>query len=258
MTPPDDEPADPTSKPFLEHLQDLRQTILWCAGFLCAGMVVAIPLAPYILEALKGPLKSTGIDPETFLRVIKVAGGFSVALRVIFWSGLLLAVPGILFAVGRFVFPGLTPREQKAISRSLIFATFLFAAGVAMGYFMTLPVALKMMFRINSWIRVDCEFVELADYASFVLKLLIAFGLAFELPVIVLALGSLGIVTSRQLRDKRRHVVIALLVLAMFLTPQDPFTMVLMAAPLALLYEGCIWLIWFRERKEKAEAEARP
>ena len=112
-----------------------------------------------------------------------------------------------------------------------------------------MPVALKFMIRVNEWIGTSCEFWEEADYVSFVLKLLLAFGLAFELPVVVLALGSMGIVSSEQLRDKRRHVIIGLLVLAMFLTPADPYTMILMAAPMTVLYEFCIWMTWYRERK---------
>jgi len=120
-----------------------------------------------------------------------------------------------------------------------------------MGYFVTMPVALRMMFRINAWMRVSCEFVELSDYVSFVLRLLIAFGLAFELPVVVVVLGSIGVVSSDQLRAKRRHVIVGLLIAAMLLTPPDPLTQILMAGPLVLLYELCIWVVWFRERARR-------
>jgi sec-independent protein translocase protein TatC len=124
-----------------------------------------------------------------------------------------------------------------------------------MGYFVTLPVALELMLRINRWLGVRCEFVELGDYVSFVLKLLICFGLAFELPVIVLALGTVGVVNSGQLRRYRRHVIVGLLVAAMLLTPPDPVTQLLMAAPMALLYEACIWLVRLIERR-RGEQEA--
>jgi len=88
-----------------------------------------------------------------------------------------------------------------------------------------------------------------------VLKLLIAFGLAFQLPVVLLVLGNMGLVNSVQLRDKRRHVVVGLMILAMLLTPSDPFTMLLMALPLIVLYEICIWMIWAKERKAKQTEE---
>ena len=86
------------------------------------------------------------------------------------------------------------------------------------------------------------------DYISFALKLLLAFGLAFQFPVVVVALGSLGIITPEQLRDKRRHVIVGLLVLSMFLTPQDPITMILMAGPLIVLYEVCILYLALKAR----------
>ena len=246
-------PGYGATKSFLEHLEDLRSSILWCGGFIVGGIVVAAPLVPEILALLKQPLVKAGVDPESFLRIIEVTGGFSVAMRVMLWSSLLISLPGVVFSVAHFVFPGLTLRERRTVRHSLVFATMLFVVGVCMGYFMTLPVAIRMMLRINVWLGVDAEFVELSNYVAFVLKLLIAFGLAFELPVVVLALGSLGIVTSGQLRKKRRHVIIFLLVLSMFLTPQDPITMLLMAVPLTLLYELCIWLIWVREKRTRGD-----
>ena len=239
------------TKPFLEHLEDLRRTMLWCAGFLAVGMALAIPLAPRILELLKAPVARNGLDPAEFLRVLRVAGGFSIALRVVFWSGLLGASPFIVCAIGHFVFPGLTVRERKSVLGAAGFAVLLFAGGVLMGYLVTLPVALRVMLAINRWMHVTCEFVELSDYVAFALKLLMAFGLAFELPVVLLALGGLGILSSDQLRRKRRHVIVGLMVLAMLLTPPDPLTQLLMAVPMALLYEACIWLIWLREKSRK-------
>lgn len=237
------------TKPFLEHLEDLRRTILWCAASLAVGVIIAIPLAPLILKVLKTRLGKTGVDPESFLKVMQVAGGFSISMRIIFWSGLLISIPFMVFAVGRFVFPGLTRRERRGVLHASGFAALLFAAGVLMGYFWTLPVALRMMFRINNWLGVRCEFVELSNYVGFVLRLLIAFGLAFELPVIILALGGIGIVSSDQLRSKRPHVIVILMVIAMFLTPPDPITLLLMAVPMALLYELCIWLILLWEKR---------
>jgi sec-independent protein translocase protein TatC len=124
-----------------------------------------------------------------------------------------------------------------------------------MGYVITLQVAIRVMLRINRWLGTTCEFVELSDYVSFILRLLIAFGLAFELPVIILALGHAGVIRSAQLRNKRRHVIVGLMIVSMLLTPPDPLTLVLMAVPMALLYEACIWLIWCRERRAKAHGD---
>jgi sec-independent protein translocase protein TatC len=246
-----DEFDDTATKSFLEHLQDLRKTIVWCAISLGVGMCVAIPLAPYILDLLSSPLQKAGKDPDTFLKVFQVAGGLAITLKVVFWAGLLVATPGIVMAIADFVFPGLTAKEKRIVRRSGVIAGFLFAAGVSMGYFVTLPVALGVMLKINAWIGVESEFVELVDYVGFVLKLLIAFGLAFELPVVVLALGYMGIISSKQLREKRPVVIVSLLVLAMLLTPPDPMTQLLMAVPMTILYEICIWLVRAKELKDR-------
>jgi len=249
-----DQLAEKHTKPFVEHLGDLRRTILRAFALLGIGMLLAWPAAPAILVALKQPLTRVGIDPGTFLQVIGMTAGLTVAIRVIFWGGLVISIPGIVLVAGAFIFPGLTPRERRGVLRGGALAGVLFFLGVAMGYFVTLPVAIRIMFAVNTWLGTACEFVELADYVSFVLRLLIAFGLAFELPVLVLVLGYLGLVTSAQLRDKRRHVIIVLMVIAMFLTPPDPFTLLLMAVPMALLYELCIWLVWSKERGKRQAA----
>lgn len=241
-------------KPFFAHLEDLRKTVVFCAISLLIGMLIAFPFTADILTLLKEPMARAGADGADLLKVTKLAAGFSIAMRVIFWSGMLLSAPVMLFSIARFVFPGLTERERRAISRSLTASVGLFVGGVCMGFFMTVPVGIKVMMRITDKIGVSYDFIELADYVSFVLKMLLAFGLAFELPVVVLILGSLGILNSTSLREKRRHVFVGLLVLAMMLTPADPWTMLMMACPLIALFEVCIWLIWFKERSSKADA----
>lgn len=231
------------TKPFLEHLEDLRRTIFWCACAYGLGVLAAIPIARRIVEWLTLPLARTGVNPDEFLKVIRITGGLSIAMRTIAWSGLIIGLPFILVFTGMFVFPGLRTAERKTVVKAVGFSTILFACGVALGYFVTLPFALRLMFRVNALMGVNCDFVELADYVGFVLKLLAAFGLAFQLPVVILALGSLGIIDSQSLRTWRRHVIVGLMIAAMFLTPPDPLTLLLMAGPLALLYEMCIWII---------------
>jgi sec-independent protein translocase protein TatC len=165
----------------------------------------------------------------------------------------LLAAPVIVWIIAWFVFPGLTARERMALRRGGLVAVGLFVVGVAMGYAMTLPVALRMMLGINSWLgEPQTPFVDLADFVAFELKLLLGFGLAFQLPVVLLALGSVGIISSKQLREKRRHVIVCVFVLAMLLTPPDPITQVMMALPLALLYEACVWLLRAMERRRSS------
>ena len=253
MTLADEHEEDLSIKSFVGHLDDLRKTVISSAAFIFAGIVIAIPLAPYILKWLKMPYYQAGLDEVVALRVIQVGGGLAIAMRVIIWSGLLLSLPFVILSVGGFVFPGLKENEKHAIRRGAAFSVVLFAAGVWMGYRWTVPVALKMMSRIENWMGTPAEFWETPGYVGFVLKILIAFGLTFEMPIILLILGNMGIVSSKILREKRRHVTIGLMVLAMFLTPSDPFTMLMMGCPLIALYEGCIWMIWVKERRKNSE-----
>jgi len=254
MTLPDDH-VDSSTKPFVHHLDDLRKTALWVAGFIGGGIVIAIPLAPTILKWLMIPHARAGLTDVVALRVMQVGGGLAIAMRVVIWSGILMSLPFVVLSIGSFVFPGLTDREKRAIRRGGGFSIGLFVAGVGMGYHWTVPIALRMMSRIENWMGTPSTFWETPGYVGFVLKLLIAFGLAFQLPVVLLVLGNMGLVNSVQLRDKRRHVVVGLMILAMLLTPSDPFTMLLMALALIVLYELCIWMIWAKERKAKQTEE---
>lgn len=243
-------------QPFWEHLEDLRRTLMLCIGSLVLGMAIALPLAPTILGWLKRPLAMGGYDPDQLLGVFQVAGGFTVAMRIMLWGGTVLAFPGIVAAVAGFVFPGLVPRERRIIGMALAVASALFAFGVALGYWVILPLTFGVMENANRWMGFSWKIIEVGDYISFVLKLLIAFGAAFELPVIIFVLGYLGIATSAWLRHCRRHAIVVLLIVGAVLTPPEPVTMMLMAGPLVALYEGCIWAVWLVERRRKRAADS--
>lgn len=242
-------PDDPTEvrKPFLEHLEDLRRVLIRSALAMAAGMAIALVYTPEILAKLKLPLHAIVENPETFLRSIEVVGAFTATLRIAFWSGLVLSAPLLVLIIGAYLVPALTPQERRAISGVGVLSLVLFAAGVWMGYRFTLPFALRAMFMLHGWIGIAAEWT-LTSYVTFATQLLIAFGLAFELPVVLLVLGRLGLISSTTLRTYRRHAIVGILVLAMVLTPPDVFSQLLMGIPLMLLYEACIWIIWSWER----------
>ncbi len=239
---------DPASKPFVEHLEDLRRTLVACLLFLIGGIVIAIPFAPVITGWLIAPIETAGLADRIALQEITVGGPIGVAMRVILWSGVLASLPLTTIVLARFIFPGLTSAEKHAITRGGALSIVLFALGVWLGYRWTLPYALGFMVLVGDWMHFPAAMWLARDYVSLVLKMLLAFGLAFQLPVVTLALGYVGVVSSRLLRDKRRHIVVGIMVLAMLLTPQDPFSMLLMAIPLVALFEMCIWAIWAHER----------
>jgi len=234
-----------TVKPFLEHLDDLRRSLMWAGFFLFVALLVAIPLAPYVVALLKIPYERAGL--EAALQITQVGGGLSILMGTVLWTSLLIGCPFIIATVGLFVFPGLSAREKGILIKGGSASLGLFALGVWMAWQWTVPVTLQLMAKIEGWMGTPAAFWDTAGYISFVLKLLLAFGAAFQLPLLVFILGCIGIINSRQMRDKRRHVTVAMLVIGMFMTPPDPFTMILMAAPLIVLYEICIWLVRARE-----------
>jgi sec-independent protein translocase protein TatC len=248
-----DDSEQGSTKSFLGHLEDLRRTLIWSGAALLTAVCISVPLAPHVLHLIKIPLRQAGKDPDQYLRMIEVAGGISIATQLVLWTGVLLSAPFIVFFALRFVFPGLTPRERKAVLNSMWFAVLLFVLGVASGYWLVLRVTLQWLFAINDWLGVTVDFIRVTDYVALVVKLLLAFGLAFEFPVVLLTLGRLGVVTGASLASKRRHVIVLLLIVAAVITPTvDPVTQTLVALPLYVLYEMCIWILFVSERRSRA------
>jgi len=237
-------------KPFLEHLEDLRVTFIKCAVSLAVGILVCLPLTPWILSMLKRPLGIVTDNPDQFLRSLEVGGAFLITMRISFWSGLLLSAPFIVLFIGQFIFPGLTAKEKRLVRGVGGIAVILFILGVFMGYLLTLPAALRWMFRMHGWLGISAEWT-VTSYVAFALQLLIGFGIAFEVPAVLLGLVKLGLLSYAQLKTARPYAVVAALVLGMLLTPPDVFSQLLMAIPLMALYEICVWISWADEKRKR-------
>lgn len=250
-------PGDPSDegelKPFMAHLEDLRRLLIRLALAIALGMAVALPLTPWILGMLRAPLRGLVDNPETFLVSMDVAGAFTSTMSIAMWSGLILAAPLMVLIIGAYLLPVLTDRERQAMGGVGVLSVVLFVGGVWMGYRFTLPFALSAMFALNNWLGVQAQWT-LTSYVTFTTQTLLAFGLAFEIPVVLLILGRLGIVSSQALRTYRRHAIIAALVVGAVLTPPDIFSQCILAIPLILLYEGCVWTVWAWERSARREA----
>lgn len=239
---------------FLEHLEEFRKMVLRCAAATFLGMVIAVPFLRQILAVILQPLRDIGVDPDTFLFEPNVMGGLRVAVSVAFWSGLLMATPFNVFFIARFVFPGLHRHEKKLILRFSWVAVLLFFVGVTLGYFGTVSHAVyAMAFAIHNYMGTSAEMWYLTGYISMVIRLVLGFGLAFELPLVLLLLGYAGLVDVSSLRHYRRHVVVGLLVMAMVLTPPEPVSQLIMATCLYLMYEVCIVLLWVHEKRSGRE-----
>lgn len=238
-----DERNDP-QRPLLEHLTALRDMLLFDAAAWVVCVVLACVFSPDVLAWLKSPAAAN----EELLQGLDLTSGFSTMMAIALWGGTALSFPFLVYAALRFVFPALTNREKAMLLTILVSGSVLFLVGVGLAYGKTLPLVVSAFQAINGWIGLPVTAVRIEGYISIVLKTIIAFGLVFQLPLVIFVLGWFGLVTSESLRAKRRSAIVAAFVVAMFLTPPDPMSQLVMAVPLCLLYELSIWAVWLRER----------
>ena len=231
-------------RPLLEHLLALRDMFVFGAISWAGGVIIAGVFAPQILEVLKAPAEQY----KDLLQVVGMTAPFDVWMSIAVWGGTIVSFPLIAFAILRFIFPALTNREKAVILSGITVGTALFSVGSILAYGKTLPLVVTAFRQIGKWMDIQQQMITLDTYIPVVLKLIVAFGLVFQVPLIVFVLGCFGIVTSAGLREKRRMAIVVAFVLAMFLTPPDPMSQVVMAVPLCLLYEMSIWAVWLKER----------
>jgi sec-independent protein translocase protein TatC len=190
------------------------------------------------------------------IRNYSPAGAFIVATKVAFYGGLVLASPFIFYFVSHFVFPALKMREKKYIYRGLFFGGGLFATGVCFCYFILMPVALAASVQYAEWLGFKADQWRAEDYVAFVCKFMLGMGVGFELPVVVLTLVKIGVLNYKLLAAGRRYVIVISAVLGAVLTTPEVITQILMALPLYMLYEICVWITWYWERQDKKREAA--
>ncbi len=236
-------------RPFIEHFIDLRNCIVNCVLAWGIAMLLICPFAPMILEILQAPLAASGLEEQGLsMQGLEIGVGFSLFMTTMLWGGTLLALPAFLFFIFRFVFPGLKRHERNLILATLGGGAVLFVSGVWLCFGFTLRLALQALMQINLWMNVEVTILRAEAYIGFVLKVLLAFGLAFQFPLVLLVLGWLGIISSATLRKQRGMAIVLIFTVAMFLTPPDPLSQIIMAVPMCLLYEVTIGLVRVRER----------
>jgi sec-independent protein translocase protein TatC len=243
--------------PFLDHLEEFRWRILWAMLALIIASILSFGLVYYfsVLELLVEPIRDAYDDPNLRLIYLSPADPFFVTLRLAIYGGVILAFPIMVYQVWAFLSPALEKDERRAIVPALYLGLVLFIGGVALAYFAALPVTLEFF---KAFLTDSLEgTLEINATLGFVVKMLIAFGTVFELPIVILALSLMGVVTPAFLRSKRRHAVVMITVLASFITPGDAITLtIMMMLPLVLLYEFGIFLsVGVYRRKAKKEAE---
>ena len=238
-----DERNDPP-RPLMEHLMALRDMLIFGAGAWVICATIAGFCTPWIMAWLKSPAGEDG----KLLQGLDLTSGVSTIISIAGWGGTALAFPFILYAILRFIFPALTNREKFVLMSILLVGSTFFIGGAVMAYSKTLPMVVKVFQQINRWVGFEMEILRIENYIAIVLKTIIAFGLVFQVPLILFVLGWFGVLTSKILREHRRVAIVLAFFLSMFLTPPDPMSQIFMAVPLCLLYEVSIWAIWLKEK----------
>jgi sec-independent protein translocase protein TatC len=241
--------------PFLDHLEELRWRLLWSIVAITLFAIIGFFLVTRfdVLGLLVAPISPFLGDSK--LKYLSPIEPFFVTLKLALLVGVLLASPIIGYQLWAFLAPALRPEERRAIVPSFTFGLVLFMAGVAMAYYIALPVTLQftMGFQTESLE----QSIVIGEYLSVVIRLLLAFGIVFEMPVLILALTAAGLVTPEFLAAKRRHAMALITVVCAVITPGDVITItLLMMIPLILLYELSITLSRVLLRKRRVAALA--
>jgi sec-independent protein translocase protein TatC len=248
--------ADKEAMSFTEHLEELRKRLFRAVIAAFVGFLVSYGFKEYLFDMLMRPLLEV-LPPDSTMIYTSLPEAFFTYLKVSFVAGIFLASPYIFYQIWRFVGPGLYDTEKKFIIPIAIFSGFFFIAGGLFAYFIVFPLG------FNFFMGYETEFIQplpsLKEYFSFSIKLLFAFGLAFELPLFIFFLARLGIVNSKSLRKHRKYAILMAFIVSALLTPPDIISQVLMSGPLIVLYELGILVayIWGREKKDRDSEEVQ-
>ena len=236
--------------PFLDHLEELRWTILKSLIAVVIGAIGSYVFSRQIVEFLRRP------GPEGMkLIFLGPTEGFMIYIKVSIFAGLVLALPYVFYQFWKFIVPGLLQKEKRIVPLIAFFTTICFLTGAAFAYFVIIPFGLKFLLSFQT------DFLEatitIGKYLGFVVTLILIFGVVFELPVLSFFLTKIGILTPEFLRSKRRYGIVIIFIMAAVLTPPDIFTQLMLAIPLIILYEISIWVSRLVKRKEeRTEAES--
>jgi sec-independent protein translocase protein TatC len=259
---PGEPPIDPIDEQrftLMEHLTELRKRLFWSLVAVIVGTIACAYFVDEVFHFLVQPI-TPYLPPPGKLVVLSPLEQVVAYLRIAVISGVFVASPVIFSQVWGFVAPGLYPREKKFVLPFILFGTLFFLGGAAFGYYVFLPMTFKFLVGVLPTDVVPQYTVE--KYFSLVTQLLLAMGAIFEMPLVIGMLSLAGFVSTAQLKKFRRYNIVLAVVVSAVITPTvDPYSQLLMAAPMIAFYEVGILFAWFTERRRKRsqqEENARP
>ncbi len=224
--------------PFLDHLEELRWRLLKSIISIFIMMVICFFFSDYILELLLYPGKN--LDTPVPLQVLKVQTVFIIKLEIALFAGIVFSLPVIFYQLWQFLAPGLLLKERKLLPMIVFASVVCFLVGGLFAYFIIIPYALQFFLSLAP---PDIENkIALDFYIGFLLRLIVVFGVVFELPMLSLLLSKFGILTPSFMRKYRKYAIVGAFILGAILTPPDPTTQVLLAFPIIILYEISIYI----------------
>lgn len=220
-----------------EHLEELRRRLIVIAVAVALGACGGWYLAPRAMQLLIVPIRRAGAS----LIQLSATELFWVYIRLAVVIGIVLASPVVIQQSLAFVWPALEPREKRYVAASVPVVILLFAGGVAFAYLLILPWAIK--FFLGFTVPGVTPTLSVGAYISFLINLILPFGLIAQMPVLMAILGMIGIVTPEFLRRNRKYAVLVIFIVAAVLTPPDPVSQIIMAVPMLALYEVSLWIV---------------
>lgn len=223
------------AQPLVEHLLELRRRLVWILLGIGICFIVAVPFAQKLYAFVAQPLMSV-LPQNTSMIATDVVAPFFVPLKVALMAAFLVSLPNTLYQIWAFVAPALYQNEKRLIMPLILSSLILFIVGMAFCYFLVFPVVFKFFAGMTP-LGVSMA-TDIDKYLSFVLGMFVAFGMTFEIPVVVVLLYRMGMITFAQLTAARPYIIVASFILAAIVTPPDVLSQVMLAVPMILLYEA--------------------
>ncbi|RVQ66448.1 twin-arginine translocase subunit TatC [Croceicoccus ponticola] len=248
---------DETESPLLDHLIELRRRMMRAVLALIVAFAICMPLSDKIFGFLVRPLTQAFPPGQGKIIYTKLYEAFFVEIKVAIFAAFFLAFPIIANQLWAFVAPGLYAKEKKAFLPFLFASPILFVAGASLAYFVVMPTAFKWFLGFEGSVGgLEQEALPaMGEYLSLVMQFILAFGISFQLPVLMLLLNRAGIVSHVQMSGARRYMIVAIFIVAAVITPPDIVSQLMLATPLILLFEGSLLLMRLGELRAKSEPE---